>query len=878
MTCIPSHNAPSKMNQAPPPEIPATNGHSRLLARAHSVVSEKPVFSKSILSAPPIVSPEPVYISSSAASQWVSAELDDDDLSVSEAALSLLNSFLDQLLFSFLSSARSTRLPQLRQAIPDVLKPRLGKEAMASADEELREYLGDGDDEELTDSYDGQELATGFDLELAWKLARLRCMVYTRLGDLEEEDALEIIEREQLDKGAAPHRGASGSSNIITPAGAIFLTSIIEYLGEQALYHAGVFAQTRASNVHPQAHEGSADTPGLPPRASRNVVEELDVRRLGSEGPLARIWRNWRRPVRSPQESFSRSIPPSDDGEPSPSSGSPRQLAAGAIPLPTIAQTIHSGDPAQIPLPLSEDDVNEIEIPGLAREIDDDRTAGSDETLAAQKAKRPNSMTFLSHSVEQPLTQPSTQPSTPTSIYLPSNVPPRSPLRLTLSRQRSQSLPNPPTSPLAAMQEKQEKNGELLWPTESDKLRLEGESSGATENATAVEDATARDARHSRRHGLLINAMPGQAETQGLQSAAVDDPVKRRGTEPATTSRVAVADRMLHRPAAQDRVPPSALTEASIHDAADFSSMHLPERRDTSITGSAETRDADSDPEDLALSSTDDEPQPPKGRLKHDSVPPIQMGSSSFTYSTKPGDNYVPRPVLSAVPDASGHYDVATVASRRQIVITDSKASRGFTAPPLRADPRFSTEDQYYTAQSSPNPLNSTTYINMPAVAERGSTFQSTMAGNTAPEFSQHSGDPTNNGRLLGYKRDDQGRPQPSMANEGDMQPTAVASASPAVNGTRHAPPASTGATNGVRPGTAGSQQSSAKRPLRLHLSEDSKEVPTKMSFESDTRKKSLELLIQGDETLHYTLTPTSARAPDVSTAPPPIISPMKKV
>jgi hypothetical protein len=848
-------HSPSKMNQAPHPEIPATNGYSRLVSRSHSVLSEKPVFSKSILSSPPAVSPDPVYISSSAASQWVSAELDEDDLSVSEAALSLLNSFLDQLLFSFLSTARSTRLPQLRQAIPDVLKPRLGKEAMASADEELREYLGDGDDEELSDVYDGQEPATGFDLDLAWKLARLRCMVYTRLGDLEEEDALEIIEREQLDKDGAQQRGFSGSSNSITPAGAIFLTSVVEYLGEQALYHAGIFAQTRATNVHPQVHESSADTAGFPPRSPRNAIEEIDVRRLGSEGPLARIWRNWRRPVRSPQESFSQSVPPSDDGNLSPPSGSPRQLAAstvGIVPLPTIAQTIHSDDPAQIPLPLSENDVNEIEIPGLAREIDDGGIAGSEETLVAQKAKRSSSMTFPPHNVEQA----STQPSTPTSIYIPSNVPPRNPLRPVAHRQRSRSLPIPPTSPLTAMQEKHEKDGESILLTESDKPSPEEGSSKAIENDMPVEDTVARGERPSKRHGLLIGAIPEQADTQELQSTVVDDHLERRGAEPATTSRETVADKMLHRPAAEDQVSPSALTEASIHDATDFSSMHLPQRRDTFMAEPVGTPDAESDPEDLALSSADDDPQPTKPRLKHDSVPPIRMGTSSYTYSTQPGDNYIPKPVLSDVPNAM---------PRRQIIYTDSKANQGIAAPSIRPDPRFSAEDRYYTAQSSPNPM---AQIDTPAAPERGSTAQSTLTRNTAAELSQHSSDSTSGSIPLGYQRDDQGRPQPSMADEDDVQPTAIASSSRAVNGTWHSPTTSTGAANGVRPGTAGSQQSSAKRPLKLHLSENNKEAPTKMSFESDARKKSLELLIQGDETLHYTLTPTSARAPDVSIAP----------
>jgi len=824
------------------------------MSRAHSTLGEKPVFSKSILSPPPTVSPDPVYISSSAASQWVSAELDDDDLSVSEAALSLLNSFLDQVLFSFLSTARSTRLPRLRQAIPEVLKPRLGKEAMASADEELREYLGDGDDEELSDLYDAQEPATEFDLDLAWKLARLRCMVYTRLGDLEEEDALEIIEREQLDKRGAQQHQVSSASSSITPAGAIFLTSIIEYLGEQALYHAGNFAQTRVSNVHPQVHEGSADTAGLPPRSSRNTIEEIDVRRLGSEGPLARIWRNWRRPVRSPQESFSRPISPSDDGNPSSLSGSPRQLAAstvGTIPLPTIAQTIHTDDPAQIPLPLSENDVDEIEVPGLAREIDDDGIAGSEETQLVQKTKRSNSMTFLPHNVEQPLT--------PTSVYMPSDVPPRNPLRLAFNRQRSRSLPIPSTSPSVAMREKQENNGEPILPTESDQLDHEEHSFEAIEDAVPIEDATARDERPSRRHGLVIDAMPEQADTQASQPTVVDDHLEHREAEPAATSGEAGADSVLHRPAAEDQ---SAVTEASIYDASDFSSMHLPVRRDTSIT---EAPDAESDPEDLALSSADDEPQPAKPRLKHDSVPPILMGSSSYTYSTQPGDKYIPRPVLNDSPNARAHHDVAAVAPPRQINHTDWQASRGMAAP-TRPDPRFSAEDQYYTAQSSPSLLNSMGQNGMPATATRGSIPQSMLARNTAPELSQHSSDSMNGTTLIGYRRDDESRPRPSTANGYDMQRTAVASSPRAINGNWHSPPTSTGAANDIRPSTAGSQQPSAEHPLGLRSSSTySREAPMRTSFESDARKKSLELLIQGDETLHYTLTPTSARAPEVS-------------
>ena len=64
----------------------------------------------------------------------------------------------------------------------DVLKPRLAKEALSAAEEELSE-LGGAEDEQ-TEFRGGQEPGGDFDLVRSWKLTRLRCMVYTRLGDM----------------------------------------------------------------------------------------------------------------------------------------------------------------------------------------------------------------------------------------------------------------------------------------------------------------------------------------------------------------------------------------------------------------------------------------------------------------------------------------------------------------------------------------------------------------------------------------------------------------------------------------------------------------------------------------------------------------------
>ena len=445
------------------------------------------------------------------------------------------------MLFSFLSSARSTRLPQLRQAIPEVLKPRLGKDAMASADDELREYLGDGDDEELSDFYDGEEPAADFDLELAWKLARLRCMVYTRLGDLEEEDALEIIQREKLDESHGQPQFSSRTNNI-SPAGAIFLTSIIEFLGEQALYYAGALAQSRPPNVNLPPQERSVKA---------NIIEEIDVRRLGREGPLARIWRNWRRPTKSLQESFSRQTP-LDDEEHASLNENPGQHAGAvrSLPLPNIAQTIHSADPAHIPLPMSDNDVNEIDVPGLAREIEDAGIAGPTDHQSGGKAKRPTSMIFLPHETGQPLT--------PISTNMPSNIAHGSPKRPVFGRRRSQSLPTPPQSPRMAYEAPRMQTG-LIAPVQSRSLLEEAGSASPTVSDVSVEDAVTQHERPLKRHGLVIDTASALPGTRGSRSSPGIRRLEHSKAEAAPAGSDDFADKTLRRPGVGDQGPPIVL-------------------------------------------------------------------------------------------------------------------------------------------------------------------------------------------------------------------------------------------------------------------------------------------------------------------------------
>ena len=256
-------------------------------------------FSGSSLTSPPSVSPEPAYIALSAASQIVHTDradrgylegegsrIDSDTAIVTPGAVALVNGFLDQLLYSFLASSRSTSIAALRPAIQEVLKPRLAQEAIQGADEELEGYMTGGDQEELLSFHGGQSFRGDYDLNLIWRRTRLRCMVYTRLGDMEEEDEEAYLgqEEESANEG---RRRLDRDIGSMSPAAAIFLTSVLEFIGEHAMLLAGEAAYNRFQTKRPRSDK------------SRAVVEEIDMEKLAFNGTLGRLWRSWKKRVRS---------------------------------------------------------------------------------------------------------------------------------------------------------------------------------------------------------------------------------------------------------------------------------------------------------------------------------------------------------------------------------------------------------------------------------------------------------------------------------------------------------------------------------------------------------------------------------------------------
>ncbi|KAJ5380080.1 uncharacterized protein N7496_002508 [Penicillium cataractarum] len=406
------------------------------------------------LMSPPSVRPAPAFISSSAASEIITSDQEfnaadfaheDEETGaganalVTPAALSLLNGFLDNLLFNILAGSKSTQLACIRPALADVLKPRLASEVVATADEELSEYMGGAEDEQ-TEFRGGHEPGGDFDLVRSWKLTRLRCMVYTRLGDMEEEDEDEFIAQEGLgENDGAPRRFTSHVDNI-TPAAAIFLTSIIEHIGERALVIAGETARSRLSAKLNDGQDDETDEDEDRKRIDRLVVEDLDMEKLALNATLGRLWRTWRKRRRNTtlartlsRESFRRRGYTQNLANSRKSSVvtieepmTPQEPLPEELPAPV--------DPATVPLPIGDWDVQEIEVPGFSAELEGE--VQTMEAVVAHKVRPRSLMVFCS---------PSLGPRSPGSTGSPLSAGAID--NKSLRHARSRSLPNAAASP-----------------------------------------------------------------------------------------------------------------------------------------------------------------------------------------------------------------------------------------------------------------------------------------------------------------------------------------------------------------------------------------------------------------------------------------------
>ena len=449
-----------------PQPLQGVDASSPPATRSQSVASDRTSVFRlpSVSSPPPLRRPEPAYVAASAASQIVTSDQDpqlfdlaQDDRAglstepalVTSASLRLVNAFLDHLLYNFLAVARSTSFVTLRPAIHDVLRPTLATEAISGADQELQEYLGAGLEKELAASNDAPASSVPWDLDFVWRRARLRCMVYSSLGDMEEEDEGSFTSEE-------PRSGVSdGSSHgledadIVSPAVAIFLASILEFVGEQILLLAANAASHR-TQVR-RSEPTSPDGPLAP--TERLVVDEPDMEKVALHSTFGRLWRTWRKRVRSPSVSFSRSMSRdsifarrSNLAIPS----SSRRSSVDALEGPTVVHERSSPGwlrevpeeemAANIALPMSDNDREEIEVPGIV-DLSRYRLRPSPGDGLEAANRRPSSL-VVAPSDDHDRLGPQVSPSSTPTVGSPGPRPKSHP-----ARTRASSLPTPTRSP-----------------------------------------------------------------------------------------------------------------------------------------------------------------------------------------------------------------------------------------------------------------------------------------------------------------------------------------------------------------------------------------------------------------------------------------------
>lgn len=752
----------------------------------------------------PQARPDPAYIAQSAAEQLTSTELDRAVI-VSHSALNLVNGFLDQVLFNILSLSRATTVDALRQVVPRLLRPRLGHAAISAADEELRDYVREEDPENLQQP---PRLAkpSDFDLELAWKLARLRCMVYARLGDMEEEDEEEYLESERLEEHA------HGSPMSVVPMSAIFLTSVLEFLGEQALCNAAQHAEKRHNARITETASSSQD---VHPEDEEVILDQQDMLQLGREGPLSRLWRSWRRDSRVVEPLSSRSMTPGTAMSPTFTDTSHSRNVSHASPTHVIPEEdspkSRSLTPSQIPLPLREADVDEIEVPGLAPEFD-----ASDRVKAHRPAlglKRPSSLRIVPGDFpSSPEDETSTSPTIPT----------RSPLRPSYARQRSQSLPTS-SEKLINTFERPSKRDTMAstgtWQTET-----VGDLTDDTENEASAREqygsTSARDSRPSTQHshrgagainGAAVAAIAGALGIEAARSRQNRD--RHQGVRPVT-------------PPAQTAAP--AYSQPS---------------RDGTLGG----------PEGLALSSADERFAAHPRELRDSGF----GTSGSRTSVIVPASPASPRrnreaavyenSIVSSPQEPSAEFGGEIRPNTRESVTFEPSALAHVSAQDANIRDSTNTDLVFQRPDESESDSMAQSGAWTTSIPPRMSSREQPQHGPTLSKSSQYSHNSKNSStssKLLGFSRDQNGRPlkeQRAGFNDPDQ-------------------------ASHSRQGSAATQKVIAASP-ESNLASRREHLRVRADSEDDAaRTRSLEILIKSDETLHYTLTPASARAEEVRT------------
>ena len=815
----------------------------------------------------PTASPKPAYIAQGAAENLAATELD-RPVSISESALDLVNGFLDQTLYNILGLSKSTSLPALKAAVPKLLKPRLGQAAVYAAEEDLRD-MGDGEDVDGVSTTDQAAKPADFDLDLAWKLARLRCMAFARLGDMEDEDTGEYLEQENLEEYAHTSPISTNSNSTL------FATSVLEFLGEQALCTAAQYAERRHTIA---LTKKTAEDTTLVDDDSEVLIDTSDMMQLGREGPLSRLWRSWRRDTRAFDPVASRSTTPAVLM--SPNLGDQHHSRTNSLVPPDHAipeedSPRSTGTPSQIPLPMRDNDVDEIEVPGLSPDLDDE---GREALIPVpeKSQRRPLSMIMVPGGYHSPPT-----PSSPTGPAYQE----RSPLRPHFSRVRSQSLPTPTQSPLASDRQNrefvsagqndvQEHSERSETPSTGQGAELHGEPADRD-----VETTPTAEPHGGTRASIISGAVGAIAGALGIEALRSSQKGKDRGestmeSEASRQPKKTVAEEIMG-PSNHVAAPSDASTGASINNAGDFDSMHIPVVSSDDNAGRRAQREREvSDPEDLALSSADEEniarttqhePRNPglgaagttrsEAHRGQQSIPSSPSSPKRMNREAAVFENHM-------IPMRQEEESEPQGTQVRQSMVSDTYA----TAPTSQrySESHYSQADMDSTSLpiQRPDSGEQQSSARPAAVPMRGSSLEKLQpthshSASKSSQYSHHSQSSSNSSKLLGFQRDQNGRPlsqQRAVFKDGSSSHTPGHSRDTSLTTDK-------AAAGGAAIAVAGAAGTLAARRQHLRLRSDSEEN----AQVDEEKKKSLEILIKSDETLHYTLTPEQARPREVS-------------
>jgi hypothetical protein len=286
-------------------------------------------------------------------------------------------------------------------------------------------------------------------------------------------------------------------------------------------------------------------------------VEEQDMERVALDRTLGRLWRGWKKRIRSPVIDLNgRPFSRASDGHPRQDSViSDSPALSGTATRDLEEEPEAEVEPFQIALPMGDKDVDEIEVPGLTYYSDEDNQEEEEDATEETSGRRPKSLFIMPLGIFQGLPTPTlTQPNTPDFT----------------GRKRSNSLPTPGSSPYRAVVKRSKENVPTLTSTDEDTKKPseddKAEQSGI-EQPKEIEEEKSKDelvpepvVKKNQRLSKIITS-----RIQSRQETAEEDPTYEKA-EILTSARVSVAGSSS--PALSDTGGPFPLKRSSsVHSA-----------------------------------------------------------------------------------------------------------------------------------------------------------------------------------------------------------------------------------------------------------------------------------------------------------------------